>query len=561
MDVLEAARAAFDRRDWQAAYAAFSAARAGNRLGTGDWERFAISAHLAGCEAESREALTGGFRAAAAQGEAALAARFAFFAAHSLLFSGEFAQANGWCARAQAMLAGQEDRCVEWGYLLIPRGVQQLAAGDHQDARGTFAEALRIGRRFNDDGLVAAAGHGLGRALIHAGLRGEGLAVLDEVMVTVSSGDVTPLLVGHLYCGVLEACQELYDVRRAREWTAMFTRWCEGQAGLVPFRGPCLVHRAELMRLHGDWEDALAEARRACEWLSTSTGGEGPGDALYQLGELYRLRGEYPSAEGAYREASRQGRAPHPGLALLWLARGQPEAAAAALRRALDELEPPGAAGEWERVLLASRRTELLAAFVEVQLAGGELEAAREGAEQLAEAARQLEALPVRAMADRAAGSVLIAEGRPRDALATLRRSWSAWTSVGAPYEAARVRVLVAAACRALGDHESAEMELDAARWVFERVGASPELALLRPGRLSNESPAGAPLTPRELEVLGLVAAGATNKGIAASLVISEHTAARHVQNILQKLGFSSRAALAAFAVKEGLAAGPGGQD
>jgi ATP/maltotriose-dependent transcriptional regulator MalT len=378
-------------------------------------------------------------------------------------------------------------------------------------------------------------------------LRGEGLAALDEVMVAATTGELHLLAVGHTYCGVIEACWEVLDLARAREWTAALTRWCDGQLELVPHRGPCLVHRVELMRLRGDWGDALHEARRACDWLSRPTTPEGPADAFYQLGELYRLGGDFTAAEAAYRQASRLGRSPEPGVPLLWLARGRSDAAAAAVSRALEEVgDNPG------------RRSELLAAHVEILLALGDATAARSAAAELGELASALDTPALRALADHADGGVLVAEGDPRAALAPLRRAWTEWHRVDAPYEAARVRVLIAAACRALGDAESAAMELDAARWVFERLGAAPDLARLD-AAAGTPAPAVRGLSPREVEVLALVAAGETNKAIAAALVISQHTVARHVQNMLQKLGFSSRASLAAFAVQEGVARRPTG--
>jgi DNA-binding CsgD family transcriptional regulator len=166
--------------------------------------------------------------------------------------------------------------------------------------------------------------------------------------------------------------------------------------------------------------------------------------------------------------------------------------------------------------------------------------------------------LPLKALADRAEACVLIADGEARAALAPLRRAWAAWNQLDAPYEAARVRVLIGSACRALGDEQSAAMEKDAARWVFEQLGAAPDLARLDAEAASPASATAHGLTPREIDVLSLIATGETNKAIAATLVISEHTVARHVQNMLQKLGFSSRASLAAFAVEQGLARPPG---
>lgn len=558
---LDEARAAFARQAWGAARSAYARASSEAALSLDDLESYAIAAHLVGDEAESREVLARGFRESLDRADVTRAVRFAYFHGHSMIFTGEMGQANGWFARARNLLSERGADCVEWGYLMVPVGVEQLMSGDASAACGTFSEALSVGRRFADSSLLAMAGHGRGRALIRLGLTGEGMTALDEAMVAVATGEVSPLLVGHVYCGVLEACQEVFDVRRAREWTAVLSRWCEGQPDLVPYRGPCLVHRVELMRLRGDWEDAVEEARRACEWLSLPTNPEGPADAFYQLGELYRLRGDFVRAEDAYRQASRLGRPSEPGLALLWLVRGQAEAAAAAVRRALDETGGDGPLGDWDRMLVRARRAELLAAYAEILLAMGDVAAARKATDELADLAGSMDALPLQALAARTEGAVLIAQGEASAALGPLRRSWAAWKQLEAPYEAARVRVLIGEACRALGDTESAAMEVDAARWVFERVGAAPDLA-----RLGSDSPsaghaAAAALTQREIEVISLIAAGETNKAIAATLVISEHTVARHIQNMLQKLGLSSRASLAAFAVEQGLARRSPGQN
>ncbi|HLZ70566.1 MAG TPA: LuxR C-terminal-related transcriptional regulator [Dehalococcoidia bacterium] len=545
---IDEARAAFARRAWGVARSAYAKASDAGALSLDDVERYAVVAHLVGEETECRELLARGYRESLRHADVTRAVRFAFWLGHQMIFTDEMGQAGGWFARARSLLSERGADCVEWGYLLVPAGMEKLWAGDVDAACSIFAEALAIGRRFADPTLLAMAGHGRGRALIRLGLHAEGMATLDEVMLALTAGEASPMLVGHVYCGVLEACQEVFDVRRAREWTAVLSRWCDGQPDLVPYRGPCLVHRVELMRLRGDWEDALTEARRACAWLSLPASPEGPADAFYQLGELHRLRGDFTAAEEAYRQASRLGRPPEPGIALLWLVRGQTDAAEAAIRRALDELGTAPA-----------RRIELLAAHVEILLGMGNTAAAQKAADELAELTAVLTAVPLRALADRAAGSVLIARGESRAALAPLRRAWTAWQQVEAPYEAARVRVLIGMACRAVGDDESAAMEVDAARWVFERLGAVPDLARLDADSLAPAAAGG--LTRREVEVLGLIAAGETNKAIAAALVISEHTVARHVQNMLQKLGVSSRASLAAFAVEQGLARRPSGQN
>jgi DNA-binding NarL/FixJ family response regulator len=346
-------------------------------------------------------------------------------------------------------------------------------------------------------------------------------------------------VVGDCYCGVLEACHEVLDLRRAREWTGALSRWCEGQPDLVPHRGPCYVYRSEVLQFNGAWSDAFDEAQKACEWLSSPVSAEGAADAFYRIGELYRLRGAYAEAEDAYRHASRLGRRPAPGLPLLWLARGQPDPARSALRRALDEETDPG------------RRAGLLDAHVQVLLAAGDSAGAREAAGELAKIAARLDSPLVRGLCAMAEGAASLAEQQPSAALAPLRRAWTEWQRLETPYDAARARVLIGCAYRALGDEQSAAMEFDAARWVFEQLGAAPDLLRLdglTAAPEANGGPAG--LTARERDVLGLIAEGKTNKEIGLALVISEHTVARHVQNMLAKLECPSRAALAAIAAE-----------
>lgn len=538
---LDAARDAYGRYDWGEAERCFRAASEETPLAPEDVERFATCLHLLGKEGESRDVLAAGYRRALEAGARAPAARLAFWVGHGLMFSGDDIQSRAWFERARELL-GRPD-CAESGMVMIGDAIRLLFGGDPGGAERAFSAALAIGRQCGDAGLVAMGGHGRGRALIALGRVDEGMAQLDEIMMSAMEGRVPPIIVGDVYCGVLEACHQVFDYRRAREWTAALTRWCESQPELVPYRGPCLVHRVDLLRFGGEWDDAFTEARKACEWLSAPRSPEGPGDAYYLIGELHRLRGRFEEAEAAYREASRHGRRPEPGLPLLWFARGHLAAARAAIGRAVQE-----AGGE------RSRRAELLGPYVEILLAAGEPAAARSAAIELAQLAAHFGAEALAAAANGALGRVLIVEGSPSESLDPLRHSWVAWQRLDAPYESARVRVQVGIAYRALGDANSAEMEFDAARWVFQELGATPELGKLdamAPPLGSASLPGG--LTTREVDVLRLIAEGQTNREIAAALVISEHTVARHVQNMLAKLGFSSRARLAAFAIEKGL--------
>jgi DNA-binding CsgD family transcriptional regulator len=367
------------------------------------------------------------------------------------------------------------------------------------------------------------------------------MALLDETMVDVTSGDASVLVLGTVYCSVLSVCAQTYDVRRAREWTSALDRWCATQPDLVPFRGECLVRRAEILRLQGAWADAMLEAQRAHDVLPRAPDRPVVGNAFYQLAELHRLRGEFGKADEAYRQASQWWRKPLPGPALLQLARGDVDAAVATIQRSLAESADPGT------------RAGCLGACVEIMVAAGDVAAARTAAAELAATARAFGAPLLAAFATRAAGEVLLGDGDPRGALPVLRSALTAWQDLDAPYEVARTRVLIGLACRQLGDHDAATGELDAARETFRRLGAEPDLA--RVAALAKREATAAPggVTAREAEVLRLIAAGKTNRAIAHELGISEKTVARHVSNILTKLGLASRSAATAYAFQHGL--------
>jgi DNA-binding CsgD family transcriptional regulator/predicted negative regulator of RcsB-dependent stress response len=399
-----------------------------------------------------------------------------------------------------------------------------------------------MGERFEDPELTALARIGEGRCLIYLGEIDKGVALIDEAMVAVGAHEVSPVAVGDAYCTVIEGCYELFDVRRAREWTAALSHWCDAQPELVLYRGQCLVHRAEIMQLHGAWSDALEEAQRACSRLADPPGQLALGAAFYLRGDIQRLRGDHTAAEQAYRTANELGRVPQPGMALLRLAQGRVDAADAAIRRVLHEAEDP------------ITRARILAPYVEIELAAGEAGAAQAAADELATLASRLGRPYLRALSEHVTGEVLLGRENPQAAIVSLRLAWKGWRELEAPYEAARARVLIALACRALGDEDGAEMELDAARSAFVQLGSAPEVA--RTQSLSRLAGSGAPggLTAREVTVLALVAKGGTNRQIADELVISEKTVASHLSHIFTKLGLSSRAAATAYAYQHGVA-------
>jgi DNA-binding CsgD family transcriptional regulator len=537
---LERGHEAYAAEAWLEAYESLSAADRADPLRAGDLELLATSAYMLGRESEYLGLLERAHRAHLDCGQPLAALRCAFWIGVTLASRGEIGRASGWLGRAQRVLDEQGGERVERGYLLLPIVFEQEASGELEAAATTASEAAAIGRRYGDSDLFALAGHEQGHVLIRLGRIKEGLRLLDETMVAVTAGELSPVVSGIVYCGVILACQDAYEVRRAQEWTAALSGWCERQPDLVAFTGRCRTHRAELMQLHGAWLEALEEARRAEERCAQAENPAAAGEACYRRGELHRMLGDFVAAEAAYHEASRRGREPQPGLALLRLAQGKHEAAEGAIRRALTETTQAG------------RRARLLPAFVEIMLAVGEHAAARDASSELESLAEGHEQAALGAMAAQARGAVELAEGDPGAALASLRHAEDVWHQLEAPYEAARVHELVGLACGALGDEDTAALELDAARAAYAELGAQPDLT--RIGSLAPSAPREAHgLTERELEVLRLVAAGKTNKAIAAALVLSERTVDRHVSNILAKLRVSSRAAATASAYEHGL--------
>jgi ATP/maltotriose-dependent transcriptional regulator MalT len=533
-------REAARRLEWSDAYTALSLADSSSPLAAQDLELLATAALLLGHVEDGLRALQRAHQRHAEGGDPRRAARCAFWLTFHLGARGDVAQASGWFGRANRLLE-HEQECAEHGYLLISVAFHELVAGDYAAGRTAAAQAAAIGGRTGDADLVAFARYLQGRALVHDSEMHEGLALVDEAMVAVVAGELSPVVAGAVYCGVIETCQVLSELRRASEWTAALTAWCGTQPDMVTFTGQCLVHRAELLHLHGAWLEAVEEAKRALERFAHGADEFASGDAYYQQAEAYRVLGESAAAEDAYQQASRWGREPQPGLALLRLAQGKTDAAAAAIGRAVAETT--------DRL----RRVKLLPAQVEIMLAAGEVQAALDAADELIQIAGAYSTPALRATADHARGAVLLADGDAHAALVALRGAWQLWRELQAPYEAARVRVLVGLACRQLGDQEAAAMELDAARTVFAQLGAAPDLARVEALTRSGAASKAHGLTERELQVLRLLATGKTNHAIASELVLAERTVHRHVSNIFTKLDVSSRAAATAYAYQHHL--------
>lgn len=538
---IDQGRSAFREHRWTDAFESFRDADQKGGLPAPDLDRLAIAEILTGNTTAGLDTLTRAHEEYLVVGDVAGAARCAGWMGMQLMNLGEAARAGGWFARGQRLVDELAEPDAVQGLLLLPTGLGKLYGGDPAGALQVFSRAAEFGRRFQDKDVSALALLGTGQATLMLGHPDEGLRMFDEVMVAVTAGELSPIPSGIIYCAVIGNCHLAFDLERALQWTTALDRWCNARPDMVAFSGQCQSHRAEIFRLHGAWAEAM-EAAAAAQGRTTRGDPQALYGGYYQQGEVQRLTGKLDAAEASYRQAARSGYEPQPGLALLLLARGDGQQAQSMIRRAAGVAD------------VATRRN-LLPALVEIELAVSDLAAARQGADELEAFARECPMPMVRAVAGQADGAVRLAEGDPAGASQAVRQACNLWLELGVPYEAARCRVLIGRACRALGDEPSALMDFEAAQAEFLELGAAPAAAwaasLMREG---SDDGAKGPLSPRETEVLRLVASGEGNRAIAAELYLSEKTVARHISNIFLKLGLSSRAAATRYAFEHGLA-------
>jgi DNA-binding CsgD family transcriptional regulator len=528
------ARESHAQSHWAEAFEQFAEADRDEQLDADDLERYAEAAQILGRGAEAIRLLRRAFKLRIDAGEIDRAIVSAFWLFQALIINAEFARARGWAAQVRRSMPD-----VENGWFLFTEAYFLIAAGDYDPAAQLLARAadMASGRRETD--LIAFATTVWGRALIKAGRLEEGLSRLDEAMLPVVERDTSPRATSMMYCSAIATCHEAREFGRAREWTHALGAWLDSLPRLGgAYFGNCRIYRAYLMCMRGAWQEALEEVAFVCDDLSGNYGQLVAGHAHYQLAEIHRLLG-HPDAEASYRRAAELGGQTQPGLSLLRLAQGELHRAVLGIRRALAETQ-----GQLERL-------DLLTAGVKIMLAAGDIDAARQATTELAVIAAVYTTPGVQAELDAARGALALSDGNFAAALPLLRSAARCWREIDAPYTVATVTVLIGLACRAAGDEDAAEVELESARSTFLRLGAHPDVH--RVEELLHPVQAVGPLSPREIEVLKLVAAGKTNHAIAAELFVSERTVHRHVSNIFDKLGVHSRTAAASYAIQHHL--------
>ncbi len=540
-ELVDLGKTAFKEQKWNDAFTHLSNADDAQALQPDDLEILAISAYLTGKFNVCNDTLTRSHNALIKEGNIPKAVRCAFWLGFLLVNKGESARGGGWFGHAKKLLDQYGKDCVEQGYLLLPVALRCLGEGDAEGSFRVFNQALEIGNRFFEQDLLALAHLGQGQAIIRMGEPHKGVIFLDEAMVAVDTGELSPIVVGIIYCGVIETCLEIFDLSRAQEWTDALSDWCSSHPYLVPFRGQCLTRRSEIMLLHGKWTDAIKEINHAIDLLSKPTAEPAVGAAFYQLGELYRLQGDFKKAEQAYSEGNKYGKNPQPGLALLRLAQGQVERAKSSINNTFASAKK------------IKNKSDMLFAFIEIMLAAEDVGTARSSLNELKKIVKDHEAPLLNAVALQAEGAILLAEEDPKSALEKLRNARKTWDELKAPYEAAKTRELIAKASHAMGDKDTAELEYEAAKWTFQQLKATPDLTRIDKYFNLKTSPTTGGLTDREKQVIQLIADGKSNKTIAEELFISERTVERHVSNIFGKLDVSSRSAATAYAYKNQL--------
>jgi tetratricopeptide (TPR) repeat protein len=462
---VQRAREAAARRGWEEAYDLLMEADANGLADPGDLRLLGEVAYAAGHLDVTIEAWERAYALSAQAGDAVAAAGAAVrVAMHLLLDTALMAPVRGWLGRAQRLLQGREETSA-YAWLAAVRAYERMLTGDLQGARQWSERAIAVGS--GCDAAACAVGRvAAARLRILDGDVDEGLALLDEVGVAAVSGDLDPLSTGLVYCELVCALQGLAQYDVAEEWTEAMERWCQTNA-IGSLRGRCRVHRAEILRLRGACDEAEREALTACEELSPYLRRE-MGWPLSELGRIRLRKGDIEGAEEALLAAHRVGWEAQPGLALVRLAQGDVAAAAASIRAALDH--PSRVPSKELPPDTDLQRAPVLEAQVEIEIAAGDLDRARAAADELERVAARFQSKALVAGAALARGRLRLAEGNATEAERCCSQAARLWNQIGAPYEAALARVVLAKALRAGGSEDQAALELQAAQTILDGI-------------------------------------------------------------------------------------------
>lgn len=459
-DALEAGRQAFARRAWHKAFALLTeAASSGAALTPQDLEGLGEAALWTAHHDESVIARQAAHNLYVKAGDRRGAARLALGLVINNVIRLNGAVAAGWLNKARRHLA-QEPECPEHGWLACAVAMEQLRSGNLKAAIDSARDGFRVGQCFNDPDLIALGLTFEGFALVRQGEVRRGLDMLDEAMTSASAGELGTLATGITYCRTLCACFDMYDIRRALEWTAAI-HTSEEETGSVGFPGDCRAHEAAVLIARGEWVKGEAQAKAACAESETFDLAH-TGLATYELGELHLRLGNLDQAEAFFCRAQELGMLPEPGRALLCLVRGDAAAASASIEAALAEVSG-------DRL----SRTRLLPAAVDIALANGQIDRAHQAATELASSSEEYGATALRAAAACATGAVVLASGDAGAATAHLRLACRLWLEAEAPYETARTRLRLADALAALGDAAGSALETATARRQLEQLRIS----------------------------------------------------------------------------------------
>ena len=540
--VVEQTRALVAQRDWPRVRARLSEADAQGGLDAAGLEVLAEALWWLGLVNECMDIRRRALEQHQHDGDAIGAARVALLLSEDHRRQGRGSIADSWRRRAARLLDGQPE-VAEHGYVLLYDAEGARRRGDLERARGLLADAEAIAMRTANRELAADVAQEMGRVMILSGAHAEGLALMDDAMLAATHDQLSPYTTGKIYCCLMSACDDLGEIQRAGEWQRASSAWSQTDGANV-FPGMCRVHQADLLAHFGRWSDAEREAQQACEELREV--GWIVAYAHNTIGHLKRRRGDFDGAAESFRTAEELGMSPEAGLSLLLLARGDAVGAMRRISRAVTATAGP-------RLV----RARLLPTYVEIAVAADDLAAAADAVVELEGIADEYGTLKLRATASLARARLCIAAGDWPAACTSVTAALHQWQELDAPYETAIARLLHARACQAMDDHDGWAASLDIAIRLLRQLGAHADLAMAeatlarRPVHPGSHAPAG--LSAREVDVLRLLATGATNKTIAAALIVSDKTVAHHVSNIFTKLGVSTRAAATAFAYQHGV--------